>query len=330
MNLSASDFNSACLAATGATLNYIRFTTLPASAQGTLRYRAGSSTFYSNVSTSTSFYRAGTTSGTPLISNVSFLANASYTGVVHLPYIGYNTSGVSFTGEVTIQVTPNTITYTGTTANPIRLSASRIRSAVGDTFTRDLSYIEFTGLPAATAGRMYLNYNGYGTGTQISTGVRYYVSSTPSIDQISFVPKGRYSGDATATYIAYSTTGERMTGRITFRISSTGGSSYFRDLGNYSWAAPSVDYLYQNKVTNGVTATTFGPSQQILRRDFVLMLYRAFQFSGGSAANPASPTCPPTPTTPRRCPPPSSWASSTAMAPTSCLPARSPGRTLWS
>lgn len=284
VSLNADSFNSACLAATGVTLNYIRFTSLPASSQGTLRYRSGSS-YYSNVSTATSFYRTGASS-TPLISSVSFLANATYTGVVHLPYIGYNTSGGSFTGEVTIQVTPNTIVYTGTTASPLRLSTARIRSAVSGTFSRELSYIEFTGLPSTTAGRLYLNYSGYNTGTQVSTGVRYYAASSPGIDQISFVPKARYSGDAAVTYTAYSATGERMTGQITFRISATGSSSYFADMGSYSWAAPSVDYLYQNKVTDGVTPNTFGPSQQILRRDFVLMLYRAFQFSGGSAANP--------------------------------------------
>lgn len=286
VTLNASDFNSACLAATGATLSYIRFTSLPAGTQGTLRYRTGNSSYYNNATVSTSFYRTSTSSGTPLISNVSFLASATYTGVVHLPYIGYNTSGGSFTGEVTIQVTPNTIVYTGTTASPLRLSASRIRSAVNSTFSRDLSYIEFTSLPGTSAGRMYLGYSGYGTGTQVSTGVRYYASSTPGIDQISFVPKARYSGDAVAAYTAYSTTGERMTGQITFHISATGSSSYFVDMGSYAWAAPSVDYLRQNNVTDGVTTNTFGPSQQILRRDFVLMLYRAFKFSGGNAANP--------------------------------------------
>lgn len=286
VTLRAGDFNSACQAATGATLSYIRFTALPASGQGTLRCRSGGSSYYSSVSTYTSFYYTGTSSVTPLISDVSFLASASYTGVVTLPYTGYSTLGSSFTGAVTIQVNPNTIVYTGTAASPLRLSASRVRTAVADTFSQDLSYIEFTSLPGAGAGRLYLGYSGYGTGTPAGTGTRYYASGTPSIDQLSFVPKGRYTGDATAAYTAYSTTGERMTGQITFRISAPSGSSYFSDLYGHTWAAASVDYLYQNGVTNGVTSTTYGPNQPILRRDFVLMLYRAFRFSGGSAASP--------------------------------------------
>lgn len=287
VNLSVTSFNNACVSATGATLNYIRFTSLPASTQGTLRYRTGNSGYYSNVSTSNQFYRASNSSSALLIGNLSFLANANYTGVVRIPYTGYNTNGASFTGEVTIQVTPNTIVYTGTTASPIRLSASRVSGAVGATFTKPLSYIEFTGLPSASAGRLYLGYSRYGTGTQAGTGVRYYASSTtPAIDQLSFVPKGRYTGDATATYTAYSTSGERMTGQIIFRISAAAGSSYFTDMGSHAWAAPSVDYLYQNNVTQGMTATTYAPNLQIRRGDFILMLYRAFQFSGGNANNP--------------------------------------------
>ena len=284
VNLNATAFNNAFRAAMGVDLSYIRFDSLPSSSQGTLRYRTGSSAYYNNVSTAQSFYRTGATSSALLIGNVSFLANASFTGVVRIPYTGYSANGRSYTGEITIQVNPNTIYYTGTTANSFRLSSSRISGACG-AFTKPLSYIEFTSLPSATAGRIYSNYSGYGTGAQITTGVRYYASGSPSIDQLSFVPRGRFTGDATATYTAYSTGGERMSGQITFRISAATGSGYFTDMSNYGWAAPSVDYLYQNRITNGMTSSTYGPSLQIRRGDFVLMLHRIFNFRGGNAAN---------------------------------------------
>ena len=285
VNLNATAFNNAFRAAMGVDLSYIRFNSLPSSSQGTLRYRTGNSAYYNNVSTAQSFYRIGTTSSALLIGNISFLANASFTGVVRIPYTGYSANGRSYTGEITIQVNPNTIYYTGTTASSFRLSSSRISGACG-TFNRPLSYIEFTGLPSDSAGRIYFNYSGYGTGTQITTGVRYYASGSPSIDQLSFVPRGRFTGDATASYTAYSTSGERMSGQIIFRISAATGSGYFTDMSNYGWAAPSVDYLYQNGVTNGMTSSTYGPSLQIRRGDFILMLYRIFNFRGGNAANP--------------------------------------------
>lgn len=282
VNLNAYDFNNACVAATGASLSYIRFTQLPAIGQGTLRYRSGNSNIYGNVQVNTSYYRVSSNSWDVLIGNISFQAAKNFTGTVRIPYTGYNTNGVSYTDEVVIQVTPTIISYSGSSSSPIGLSAARVRSAHSGVLTGQLSYIIFTSLPDPSAGQLYLNYSGFGSGSQVNTGTRYYATGNPNIDQISFVPRGRYQGEATATYTAVSTTGEQVNGQFAFYISSSSGSGYFTDMGGHAWAAASVDYLYQNGVTNGVTATTFGPGQHILRRDFVLMLCRAFHFSGGS------------------------------------------------
>lgn len=281
INLSASAINSACVAATGASLNYIQFTQLPTVSQGALRYTRGSSSTRYNVSTGARFFYTGTSTTTELIGNVFFQAGAAV-GTVTIPFTGYNTNGVSFTDEITIQVTPPTTSYSGTTASPLRLSASQISSAVSGALSGTLSYITFTSLPSTAAGRLYQGYNGVGTGAQVNTGTRYYASGTPSIDQISFVPRGRYNGQVTIGYTATNTSGQSTTGQVVFNISSTGNSSYFNDMYGHTWAGPSVDYLYQNNVTNGVTSTQFAPNQRINRCDFVLMLCRAFKLSGGS------------------------------------------------
>ena len=284
VNLSASDFNTACRNATGYDLASVQFTRLPGVSQGTLRYTRGSSSTANNVTTSIRFYRTGTGSSANLIGNVYFQAGNN-TGTVTIPFTGTDERGTTFTDEVTIVVTPPTaseITYSGTTASPIRLSSSRISSALSGAWNQSLSYITFTSLPSTTAGRLYLGYSGVGTGTQVNTGTRYYVSAYPSIDQISFVPRGRYNGQVSVGYTAASANGQSVSGRILFNISSTGSSSYFNDMAYHTWAAPSVDYLYQNQVTNGVTATQYGPNQRINRCDFVLMLCRAFKFSGSN------------------------------------------------
>ena len=284
VNLSASDFNTACRNATGYDLASVQFTRLPGVSQGTLRYTRGSSSTANNVTTSIRFYRTGTGSSANLIGNVYFQAGNN-TGTVTIPFTGTDERGTTFTDEVTIVVTPPTaseITYSGTTASPIRLSSSRISSALSGAWNQSLSYITFTSLPSTTAGRLYLGYSGVGTGTQVNTGTRYYVSGYPSIDQISFVPRGRYNGQVSVGYTAASANGQSVSGRILFNISSTGSSSYFNDMAYHTWAAPSVDYLYQNQVTNGVTATQYGPNQRINRCDFVLMLCRAFKFSGSN------------------------------------------------
>lgn len=284
VNLSASDFNTACRNATGYDLASVQFTRLPGVSQGTLRYTRGGSSTANNVTTGIRFYRTGTGSSANLIGNVYFQAGNN-TGTVTIPFTGTDERGTTFTDEVTIVVTPPTaseIAYSGTTASPIRLSSSRISSALSGAWSQTLSYITFTSLPSTTAGHLYVGYSGVGTGTQVNTGTRYYASGYPGIDQISFVPRGRYNGQVSVGYTAVSTSGQSVSGRILFSISSTGPSSYFSDMAYHTWAAPSVDYLYQNQVTNGVTATQYGPNQRINRCDFVLMLCRAFKFSGSN------------------------------------------------
>lgn len=282
VNFSVNSFNTACIAATGASLDYVLFTQMPTVAQGGLRYTRGNSSTNNSLSTTTRCYRSAPNSWDVQLSNVYFQASANYTGTVVLPFTGYNTNGSSFTGQVTIEVTPPTagnITYTGTTASPYRLSVYDVQSACSGALNGTLSYITFTNLPSASAGRLYSGYNGFRTGSQVNTGTRYYVSGSPSISQLSFVPRGRYNGQVAIGFTATNTSGQNVNGRIVLNLSSSGSSAYFSDLIYHTWAAPAVDYLYQNGVTKGVTATAFGPNQQINRCDFVLMLCRAFKFS---------------------------------------------------
>lgn len=279
VSLRASDFNTLCLTATNASLSYVQFTQLPAVSQGALRFTRSNNTTPNNVTTGTRFYYTNTGTVTELLGNVYFQAGATV-GTVTLPFIGYNTNGVSFTDEITIQITPPTTTFTGTNSSPFRLTAAQIRSALGGSLSGTLSYITFTSLPNAAAGRLYSGYNGFGTGVQVNTGTPYYASGSPSIDQLSFVPRGRYNGTVTIGYTATNTTGQSVSGQLVFNVSNSGSSKYFSDLVYTTWAAPSVDYLYENGVTKGVTATTYGPNQQIQRGDFVLMLVRALNLSG--------------------------------------------------
>lgn len=280
VSFNVTDFNTVCINATGASLDYVRFGSTPTTAQGYLRYRYVSGSNYGNVSTSTQCYRANPSSSswTALIGNVYFQANTGYVGTVTLPYTGYSTSGVSFTGEVVIQVTPNTVTYTGTNTSPLQVVTSHVSNACADLMTRPLSYITLNSLPASDTGHLYVGYTKLGTGTPANTGTRYYVSGSPSISQLSFVPRGRYEGQVSVGYTAVSTSGEQVTGQIVFNIIPATGSRYFNDMGNHVWAASAADYLRLNGISNGFGGnTTFGPAQKVMRRDFMVMLGRAFQ-----------------------------------------------------
>lgn len=280
----AADFNSACRDATGGTLNYVRFD-LPSAAQGLLCYDYGSTTAVNRVSASTRYYRSTSGSSNSSLDRVWFLADPGYVGTVSISYTGYSSSGESFNGTVTVRVnsiTPAEVSFSGTGSEAIALAPSQIRYACNAVMDNELRYIQFTSLPSSSTGKLYRDYDGFDTGTQVVTGTQYYVSGTPGIDQLSFVPRGGFSGTAAATYTGVSTSGETVTGRINFVVSSSGGSSSFSDMGAYSWAAAAVDYMQKNGVISGIGNGQYGPGLDIRRCDFVVMLCRAYGFNDGT------------------------------------------------
>lgn len=284
VNLSVTDFNNACVAATGSTLDRVQFTGLPGNAQGVLYYNYNaSSNSNTTVSSWNSYYRSS--SGQNQLGRVSFLAGKDYTGTVRIPYTGYSTdrNGTSFTGTVVIQVSapaPSDINLSTTASSPVRLSAAAVRNVCYAVMDQELSYIQITSLPGSTAGQLYSNYSG-GTGSAVGVGARFYRSGNPNIDQLTFVPRNGFQGTATIGYTGVSTSGQQVSGRINITVGRTGTSGYFNDMGGYSWAADAVDYLYRSGVVNGMGNGGFGPSLPIRRCDFVVMLCRAFRLNGG-------------------------------------------------
>ena len=101
-------FYAGDLAQGGSSLSSIRFTSLPSSGAGYLYYQYSSPTQYgTQVNTSTT-YR---TSGSNLISDLTFVPRAGYTGTVTIPYTGTNSNNTTFTGEVIITVSPTNSSY---------------------------------------------------------------------------------------------------------------------------------------------------------------------------------------------------------------------------
>lgn len=279
VSFNADDFNEASIAATRKSLNYIRFDDLPSSSRGTLYYNYNSSTNRgTTVRTNTSYYR---NSGNR-IGNLSFVSNSSYNGSVSIGYTGWNTDGEKFTGTVNITVgtpTPNVVNYSGTDSSAIRLYSSDVRSACNAVLSKELSYIQFTSLPSTSVGHLYIGYSGLNTGSQVSTGTRYYVSGNPTIDQLSFVPRGGFQGTAVLSYEGYGTDGERVQGEIRINVTAGYSSTNFTDMGRYTWANSAVNFLAQNGVVNGTSPNTFSPGQNVRRCDFVVMICRAFHFT---------------------------------------------------
>ncbi len=281
--MEAADFNSASQAATGSNVNYIQFE-LPSSSRGTLYYKYDQSknTYSSKVTASTSYYRAGSNR---LIDDVTFAASESYNGTVSIPYTAWSTNSQRFTGTVEIEVstpTANAIRYT-TASLPVSMQVSDFRRECNGALGKELSYVQFTALPDASAGRLYFNYSGPNSGSQVSTGSSYYCNQEPSLGQLKFVPKAGFQGTANLTYVGVDSSGERVSGTVSVSVSTnaTGVGSRFSDMSPYLWAGPAVEFLSQNGIVSGVSDTQYGPSNSIRRGDFALMLCRAFGFTSG-------------------------------------------------
>lgn len=285
----ASDFNDMCREVTGASLNYVRFE-LPASSRGTLYYKYDSDK-PAEVKESTSYYRSG--SGR-LLDDITFVSNSNFAGTVEISYTGYSSGSGQFSGSVLITVAApraETIYLTAGSA-PIQLSSAAFRQACGTVLTQGLSYVRFASLPDTRAGRLYENYMDAASGYQASTGSPYYLTGSPGIDQLTFVPQSGYQGTATINYTGYGAGGDQVSGTVEIAISNGGSGginipavSSFSDMANYSWATTAVEYLSQTGVVNGIGNGRFGPEQTIQRCDFTLMLCRAFRFDmiGGNS-----------------------------------------------
>jgi len=281
------DFNDASYGETGRRLDYVRFTSLPASSKGVLYYDTDV-----KVSTSNAYYRSGSSS-TRLLEDVSFVPKNGYTGPVTIPYVGYDTSHEKFEGMVTITVsesgtTPGVTdtTSSGTTSyytdgQPITLRGTDFSYACQGLLAAPLSTVQITP-PPSSAGKLYTSYTSPTVNRVLTPG---RACDLLTLSQVVFVPKADYSGTLRLYYTGTDQQGNTCGNTFTIHVSPPSYSNYFYDMDGSSWAVPAVDFLYRNQITRGTSASAFSPLAPMKRGDFVLMLYRAFSlpFAGSES-----------------------------------------------
>ncbi|MGE4277861.1 MAG: S-layer homology domain-containing protein, partial [Lawsonibacter sp.] len=107
----------------------------------------------------------------------------------------------------------------------------------------------------------------------------YYLSGTPSLSNLSFVPKAGYSGTVYLSFSGEDRNGNTCSNTVRIQVTPASTSAYFSDLSGQKWAVPAVDFLYRYGIVAGMGTGTYAPSAGIRRGDFVLMLNRAFDLS---------------------------------------------------
>lgn len=290
VSFNANDFNSVALLQMGVSLEYVEFQFPDELALGTLYYDYRGESYNYPAASGTPYYREPSENWHQRLDRISFHAGTT-AGSVTIPFTAYSAAdeaGIrqSFQGLLILQVgaaSPADITLSGYSSSQIWLSSYGISSVCAPVMSKSLSHIRITGLPDQSQGRLYYGYQGFKTGSEVKTGDRYYDLGAPNIDQLSFVPRGGYSGRAEITYIGYSGDGEeQVSGRIVLNISRATTSQLYNDMGRHSWAVDAVEFLSRNKTVEGVGGGRYNPTGQITKGDFALMLVRAFGFNASS------------------------------------------------
>ncbi len=95
------DFNNACRKLNGNPLDYVTFT-LPSASSGILYYGYNADGNYtSKVKAAAKYYY----SGAPYILNIAFVPANNVSGTITIPYTGYDTDGLAYSGKVLINIT---------------------------------------------------------------------------------------------------------------------------------------------------------------------------------------------------------------------------------
>lgn len=208
----ASDFNAACMSATGAYLRSISFV-LPSSSCGTL-YADDASP--SNPGTainadSVLYYRK-----TPKLSTVTFVPATNYTGTVMITYIGVNTNDIAYAGTVKIIVgNAGDVTYITAPHHVKTFSTSDFNNACINVTGTNLSCIYFIA-PTSSHGTLYDGYSSpTSPGTAVSPNSPYALQN---LSAIMFVPAANFADTLSIPYTGVAINRAIYTGYIKLTV----------------------------------------------------------------------------------------------------------------
>lgn len=165
--------------------------------------------------------------------------------------------------------------YASMKASQVMAFSNEINTLLG--IQSDMQSLTFTSLPRT--GKLVYNWGASGQ-TDVTVNTEYYLTASgtkPLLRNVTFVPgysTNKSSNTVTFGYKAVNSKGKTVTGTFTITVSHAYVSEQFYDVSNYLYA-DSVDFLYNEKITTGTSATTFNPNGQVTRMEFVTFLYRA-------------------------------------------------------
>ena len=188
----------------------------------------GEAAYAEKVIEGSQYYR----SRSPYLDSITFVPAAGYTGTVRVSYRGMDTSGVSFTGRMTIAISSDgssgeqgDIRYGGAAGSPVSFHTADFNAACRSAIGENLDYVRFTP-PAAGQGMLYYNYrSGKNTGSAVDASTRYYRSGSRTIANLTFVPASDSVESVSIPFTGYGdSTGDRFEGTVVIDFTGNGGN----------------------------------------------------------------------------------------------------------
>ena len=170
------------------------------------------------------YYYQPTGQGQMALKDVTFVPLPGFDGVAVVDYNAVSTTGTTFSGTIRIEATATgDVSYSTAIDQPVSFSAEHFSAVCKGRTGRAVSYVTF-GLPSSSQGTLYFNYSPSGQySPKVNTSTRYYVSSSPSIDKITFVPAKGYSGDVDVPYRCADSSGASYSGTVRIRVYGANG-----------------------------------------------------------------------------------------------------------
>ena len=191
----------------GDEVDYIYFTSLPSSSKGTLYYDGTRSS--DEVGKNDDFDHDE-------IDDLLFIPDDDYEGSVTIPFKGEADSGESISGDLVINVGIDgdaevVVKLNASTGNPITFDADDFNDAVMDETGYNLNYVVFD-YASGRGGYLYFDYDG--ASEDEVDDARYYRSSSPSLNDVTFVPGSAAGSTTRIPFKAYTTNNKTVNGEV--------------------------------------------------------------------------------------------------------------------
>ena len=150
------------------------------------------------------------------IDDLLFIPDDDYEGSVTIPFKGEADSGESISGDLVINVgiggdAEVVVKLNASTGNPITFDADDFNDAVMDETGYNLNYVVFD-YASGRGGYLYFDYDG--ASEDEVDDARYYRSSSPSLNDVTFVPGSAAGSTTRIPFKAYTTNNKTVNGEV--------------------------------------------------------------------------------------------------------------------